>query len=132
MLRFSELFLFVGFAIGSWWEHHLVYELWPFFLLLGLGLAGLPRNRLALGLAIAAFLISASPLFVCRVWPFSEVALVRLITPEGSPFPEFVGWGRALGAGKFWGAVLLWAAVELSVLRLKQPSAEAAPAQAIP
>jgi hypothetical protein len=132
MLRFSEVFLFVGFAIGSWWEHHLVYELWPFFLLLGLALAGLPCSRLALGLGIAAFMISASPLFVSRVWPFSEVALVRLITPEGSQFPEFVGWGRALGAGKFWGAVLLWGAVELSVRRLKQASAEAAPAQASP
>lgn len=120
MLRLSEVFLFVGFAIGSWWEHHLVYELWPFYLLLGLGLGGLPCSRLALGLGIAAFVISASPLFACPVWPFSEVALVRLITPEGSQYPVFAGLGRAFGAGKFWGAALLLAAVELSVFRLKR------------
>ncbi len=125
MIRFSQAFILTGFIMTRWWEHHLVFLIWPFFLLFAVSVTGLPQTRVTKGMAILSFLICAWPFIpIIDVEPFTFISLTKVfifnLKVGGIANGQFVGPVKYIASFKFWGTLLLLITTEMSIFTLRK------------
>ncbi len=113
LLRLSQGFILMGFVMAKWWEHHLVFLLFPYFIL-GAVLRSYPRSSgLIRFLTASGFLVVALPV-MGNIQPFGSVNLVHFI----QWFSKAIHFNIHLYpfmAFKFTGILLLLVAQELFI-----------------